>query len=269
MDDLIQIESLEVAFPVRSGFFSRIKQYNTVLRNISINLPRGKTVGLVGESGSGKTTLGRSILGLIPVRSGTITYNRNGNLIPLHQISKSEFRLLRKELQIVFQDPYSSLNPKMKIRDLLTEPLKYHFPALSRSERIQKCEETLSLTGLSSGALDRYPHEFSGGQRQRISIARAVILKPEFIVLDECVSALDVSIQAQIINLLLKLQEELNLTYLFISHDISVVRHLSHSIAVIHNGEIVENGESVNLTKSPEHEYTKRLIASVPEIEFS
>jgi len=266
MENIISVRSLSVGFPVRTGFLNRETRYRTVLDGVSIDIKRGRTVGLVGESGSGKTTLGRAILKLIPFQNGEILYHREDRIVPIHELAEREFRKYRKELQIVFQDPYSSLNPKLKVEEILTEALLPHFPHESRDQRVVRCRRALDRVGLSEKILDRYAHEFSGGQRQRISIARAIILEPSFIVLDECVSALDVSIQAQIMNLLLEIQRELSIAYLFISHDIAVVRHLSHEIAVIDNGSIVEYGPSDAVTRSPEHDYTKQLLSAIPSL---
>lgn len=266
MEDIIQVESLSVGYPDRSGFFGRDKGYRTILKDISLDFQKGKTVGLVGESGSGKTTFGRAVLGLIPILKGRIFYLQNNNRIEIISDNEKKMRPLRKHLQIVFQDPYSSLNPRMKIFDILCEGLKYHFPGNNRAFYTKMIVEALDHVGLSENSLSKFPHEFSGGQRQRISIARAIVLKPEFIVLDECVSALDVSIQAQIINLLMDLQKEMNLTYLFISHDISVVRHISNTVAVINNGEIIETGDPDEITSNPKNEYTQKLINSIPAL---
>jgi ABC-type oligopeptide transport system ATPase subunit len=266
MEDLIRIRELTVGFPIRRGLFNRVGGFRTVLNNIGLVIRRGETLGLVGESGSGKTTLGRAVLGLTPVQSGSIEYGVGGRTIRLNDLKEREFRPLRKRLQIVFQDPYSSLNPRLTVRDLLLESIRHHFPGETTEQLIRRCEAALDKTGVPSGAMDRFPHEFSGGQRQRISIARAIASEPEFIVLDECVSALDVSIQAQILNLLSDFQKEFGLSYLFISHDIAVVRYISHTIAVIHDGEIVETGAADRVTSNPAHEYTKTLIASIPSL---
>ncbi|MDH5655572.1 MAG: ATP-binding cassette domain-containing protein [Spirochaetia bacterium] len=264
MEELIQVNSISAGYPVKTGFFGKYNSYNTILENISLSFVQGKTVGLVGESGSGKTTLGRAVLGLLPVLDGSIYYIKNNQKIKISGTPEKDLRPLRKNLQIVFQDPFSSLNPRLKISDILCEGLKYH--AFNKQDHNKLMLDALNHVGLAKNALGKFPHEFSGGQRQRISIARAIILKPEFIVLDECVSALDVSIQAQIINLLIGLQKEMNLTYLFISHDISVVRHISHTIAVIYNGKIIEIGDPDQITNRPENEYTKALIHSIPKL---
>ncbi len=268
--DLISVRNLSVGYPVRGGLFARVRTYSQVLRNVDARIPRGKTLGLVGESGCGKTTFGRALLGLVPAQSGEIFYNppeTGAEPIALHTLDETRFRPLRKKLQIVFQDPFSSLNPRMRVEEILGEGYRTHFRTRSAAERRDACLEALDRVGLARSSLDRYPHEFSGGQRQRISIARALILEPEFIVCDECVSALDVSIQAQIINLLIDLQESLGLSYLFISHDLAVVQHISHEIAVMDGGRIVEVGPAEQVIGSPAHEYTRKLIAAVPSLE--
>ena len=269
--DIIQLKQVTVGYPVRGGLFSRVRGYSKVLQAVDLAIPRGKTLGLVGESGCGKTTLGRALLGLVPVQSGEILYfpkqESGGSPVSLHELNEASFRPLRQKLQIVFQDPFSSLNPRLQVEEILTEGYRYHFPGKTAAERREACLAVLERVGLSRSSLDRYPHEFSGGQRQRISIARALILEPDFVVCDECVSALDVSIQAQIINLLIDLQEELGLSYLFISHDLAVVRHISHNIAVIDAGKIVEYGPASEVADRPRHEYTRKLIAAVPSLE--
>lgn len=266
MKPLIRIEGLSVGFPVRGGVFQAIRSIHTVLKDIDLAIPAGKTLGLVGESGCGKTTLGRAILGLVPVQKGSIYFQAAAGVLELTSLPERKFRPLRKKLQMVFQDPFSSLNQRMTVRQILTEPLRYHFKSEGHRGWEKRCAQALENVGMSSNSLSRYPHEFSGGQRQRISIARALILEPQCIVCDECVSALDVSIQAQIINLLIDLQERFKLTYLFISHDLSVVRHISHDIAVIKDGVIVEKGPALEVADRPSHEYTKRLLAALPSL---
>jgi ABC-type microcin C transport system duplicated ATPase subunit YejF len=281
---VLTLRNVSAGFPFRRGVFSSTG-FKTIVHNISFDIPRGTTLGLVGESGSGKTTIGRAILGLVPLSGGTIhvSLKNYGDSVvdPLSgQMEKRygarEFDLtpgswkglrpLRQRMQIIFQDPYSSLNPRMRVSELMTEALAVHEPQLSQTDRIARCTRTLDRVGLSAAALNRYPHEFSGGQRQRISIARALVLEPEFIVCDECVSALDVSIQAQIINLLRELQTELGLTYLFISHDLAVVRHISSQVCVLSQGRIVEQGPAANVLRNPQNDYTRRLLAAVPSL---
>lgn len=228
------------------------------LKNISFNLMKNETLGIIGESGSGKTTLARSILGLIPNVSGEIYFNGK----PIHSDRKKFDRTYRKKMQIIFQDPYSSLNPRHTVQTILEEPLLVH-EALTRKERITKVREILDHVKLPISALTKYPHEFSGGQRQRIAIARALILKPDLIICDECVASLDVSIQAQILNLLNDLKEEIGLSYLFVSHDLAVVKYMAQHIIVLRNGSITDAGETDYLWKNPESEYLRNLIESV------
>ena len=218
-------------------------------------------MGLVGESGCGKTTLGRTLLKLIKPTDGQIIYDGQD----IAQTSQKEMHAVRKKMQIVFQDPYASLNPRMTIGTILQEPMQIHNIGANQAERNAIAADMLKKVGLTPNMLNRYPHEFSGGQRQRISIARALMVKPEFIVCDESVSALDVSIQAQILNLLLDLQDEFNLTYIFISHDLSVVKFISDEVAVMYGGKIVEMNTAQNIYDNPQHEYTKKLLSAIPK----
>jgi peptide/nickel transport system ATP-binding protein len=253
-EPLITIRNLDVSFGKKPR--SEVR----AVRNVSLEVFAGETVGLVGESGSGKTTLGRTILGLIKEKHGSIMYRDT----PLTGLSEREFRHFRRKLQIVFQDPYSSLNPRMTAGNIISEPLRVHHILPARSAVREECRRLLDLVGLPGAAIDRYPHEFSGGQRQRIGIARALACRPECIVLDESVSALDVSIQAQVLNLLNDLKDEFNLTYLFISHDLTVVQYMSDRILVMKEGNIVETAQSKELYDNPRTEYTKELIRSIP-----
>jgi oligopeptide/dipeptide ABC transporter ATP-binding protein len=258
---MLVIEELTKYFERRSGFLSGgVRETIKAVEKVSFSLARGETLGLVGESGSGKTTLGRLIMRLIEPTAGKILFEEKD----LTRCSRGEMRDMRRNMQIIFQDPYSSLNPRLSIRAILEEPLEIF--GVKREERKEKVEELLEWVGMDPECLKRFPHEFSGGQRQRIGIARALSLNPRLIVADEPVSALDVSIQAQIVNLLLDLQKKLDLSYIFISHDISVVRYMSHRIAVMYLGGIVEIGESAKVCDSPLHPYTKALIAAVPDI---
>lgn len=259
-ETLIQIKNLKKTYNEEQTFLTPKKEAQLVLHNVNLEIKKGEIVSLVGESGCGKSTLANCILKLITPDSGEIFFN-NQNILNFNKKETFEYR---KKIQMIFQNPYSSLNPKMKIKDTLEEPLIIH-KEKNRKERI---EEIVSLVGLSQDDLKKYPHEFSGGQRQRIAIARALILKPEFIVADEPVSALDVSICASIINLLLELREKLNLTILFISHDLNLVRYLSDKIAVMNKGEIVEFKETDELFANPEDEYTKYLLSSIREIKL-
>lgn len=251
---LLTVKKLDVEYPGK-GF--RAKPF-LALRNINIEVGHGETLGLVGESGSGKTTLGRSILGLAPVTKGTIEFDGRD----ISHASRKVRRELGKDLQVVFQDPYSSLNPAMSIGDILSEPLTAGGQEAKASRA--RIAELLDLVNLPIDAIDRLPREFSGGQRQRVAIARALALNPKLIVCDEPVSALDLSTQARILDLFLEIQRETGVSYLFVSHDLEVVRHISHRVAVMYRGEIVEQGEARAVTGTPEHPYTQRLLMSSP-----
>lgn len=255
---LLQIRDLKKYFPVKGKWFQPTTHVKAV-DGVSFSIQKGETVGLVGESGCGKSTTGRALLHLIPPTDGEVVY-RGKNLSAL---TNQERRLLRRELQIVFQDPYASLDPRMKIRDVLLEPLEIHGIG-SKQERLKKVEEILEIVGLGGHYANRYPHEFSGGQRQRIGIARSLILRPSLIVADEPVSALDVSIQSQILNLLQDLQEQFDLTYLFISHDLSVVKHISDRVGVMYLGRLVEFAPKEALYAAPAHPYTQALLSAAP-----
>ncbi len=259
MKNLVEINNLNMKYAVKSGFSAKNNEFIYALNNISLKIKKGEILGIVGESGCGKSTLGKCILRLENGYTGQIIFN--GKDI----YEESNLKNFRKSAQMIFQNPYASLNPRMKIYDILKEPLIVHG---ERNENIikEKINEVCELTGIDKSALNYYPHEFSGGQRQRISIASAIILKPEFIVADEPVSALDVSIRAQIINLLKDLKEKLNLTILFISHDLSVVRHICDRTAVMYLGEIVELADNEELFSNPKHPYTKALLSSIPVI---
>ncbi len=262
MQKLLEIKNLNMYYPIQStiNFSGKTKEYLKALSNINLDIYKGEILGLVGESGCGKSTLGKSILKLISPE-GSVLYE-NQNILDFNSAQLKEFR---KKAQLIFQNPYSSLDPRMTIFKILREPLVVH--NIKNKEEIKKrIYEVIKLVGLDESALQRYPHEFSGGQRQRIAIARALILKPEFLVADEPVSALDVSIQAQIITLLKELKEKLNLTILFISHDLGVVKYLSDRIAVMYLGDIVELSETNELFANPKHPYTKALISAVPSI---
>lgn len=230
--------------------------------DVSFQVEAGHTVGLVGESGSGKTTVGRTILKLIESTSGHVFYNGR-DVLPL---SEREFRPLRREMQMIFQDPFGSLNPRFTIGEIVGEALEIHFPTMTRADRAARVVDLLVLVGLKADMMRRYPHEFSGGQRQRIGIARALAVEPRFIVCDEPVSALDVSVQAQIVNLLQDLQEQFGIAYLFIAHDLAVVEHISDHVLVMHHGKIVESASAEAIYNDPQNEYTKTLLAAVPSI---
>ena len=264
---LVEIRELTKVYQRGGGLLAREpEQEFKAVNSVSLDIYAGETLGLVGESGCGKSTLGRMVLRLVDPSSGTVRFDGHD----IYTVSRGELRRLRRDMQIVFQDPFASLNPRMRIFDIVREPWSIHgeerTSASANGNLRARAAELLQTVGLDESALERYPHEFSGGQRQRIGIARALALKPRFIVLDEPVSALDVSVGAQIVNLLAKLQREFGLTYLFISHSMPIVRYLSTRIAVMCKGEIVELGEAEQITSTPRHEYTKTLLAATPEV---
>ncbi len=258
---LMEINDLCKYFPIKGGIFGRTVDQFKAVDGVSLKVRKGRTLGLVGESGCGKTTLGRSILRLIEPTSGQIHFDGK----EITSLPAKELRELRRRMQIIFQDPYSSLNPRMTIGDIITEPMVIHQIGETKKRRYDMASELLHKVGLQGDHLNRYPHEFSGGQRQRICIARALSLKPEFIICDESVSALDVSVQAQVLNLLLDLQEELDLTYIFISHDLSVVKYISDEVCVMKHGKIVELSSADDIYKRPQQEYTKSLLEAIPK----
>jgi len=257
---LLKADKLNTWFPTDTGFFKRKDHVVKAVNNVSFDVYPGETLGLVGESGCGKTTLGRSILRLIEPTSGKVSFDGTD----LRGLKKDELRQIRKDIQIIFQDPYSSLNPKLTVGQSLMEPLQVHQFYGNDTTRKRKVLELLERVNMLPAHFDRYPHEFSGGQRQRIVIARALALQPKFIICDESVSALDVSVQAQVLNLISELQDELKLTYIFISHDLAVIKHISDRMMVMNKGEIVETGYPDDIYYRPKEEYTKRLIASIP-----
>ena len=260
-DILVDVRGLKMYFPVTEGvIISRVVAEVKAVDGVSFFIKRGETLGLVGESGCGKTTTGRCILQLERATAGEVLYNGKD----LTKLTQKEMSPIREKIQVIFQDPFSSLNPRMKIGDILTEPMAVHNIITDKEGRDNRVRELLSLCGLNPKFADRYPHEMSGGQRQRVGIARALALNPEFIICDEAVSALDVSIQAQVINLLEDLRDEFGLTYLFISHDLSVIRHLCQRVAVMYLGHIVELAECDELYDNPIHPYTRALLAAVP-----
>jgi oligopeptide/dipeptide ABC transporter ATP-binding protein len=258
-EPLLSVEHLKKYFPIYRGVLGRATAHVKAVDDISFSIDKGETFGLVGESGCGKTTAGRAVLRLLEPDGGTIRFDGTDLL----SLGKHELRKKRRDMQIIFQDPYASLNPRMTVRTIVGEPFAIHGIA-SGSERDDRVADLLKTVGLDSSVVHRYPHEFSGGQRQRIGIARALALKPKFIVADEPVSALDVSIQAQIINLLAELQQQFGLTYLFISHAIPVIEHISTRIGVMYLGKIVEAGTSKHICTAPKHPYTQALLSAVP-----
>lgn len=258
---LLEVRDLAVHYPVRAPwFFLPAPAPKKAVDGVSFTVPRGKTVGVVGESGSGKSTTGKAVIRLAPVTRGAIVYDGTD----LTALGADGFHPYRKKIQMIFQDPYSSLNPRADILSILSEPLEIHFPAMSRDDREARCAELLRSVQLPPEHLRRHPHEFSGGQRQRIGIARALAVQPELIICDEPVSALDVSVQAEVVNLLQDLQEQFGLTYLFIAHDLAVVEHVSDHILVMSKGRIVEQGPPAEILGNPREEYTKTLLAAVP-----
>jgi len=257
---LIEVKDLCKTFPIKGGLFGREVGAVKAVNNVSFKIKKGETLGLVGESGCGKTTLGRSILRLIEPSSGEIIFNGQ-NIV---NYSPAEMRAVRRKMQIIFQDPYASLNPRMTVGDILAEPMEIHGLHIGKDQRKARMLELLNQVQLPADALNKYPHEFSGGQRQRICIARALAVEPEFIVCDEPVSALDVSVQAQVVNLLMDLQRDLGLTFLFIAHDLKVVEYISNKVAVMYLGNMVEIAESSELYGHAKHPYTKALFSAIP-----
>ena len=267
---ILSVSDLIVDFPVFGGILQKEIDQVHAVRNVSFELYKGETLGIVGESGSGKSTLGNAILNVLRLTapdvkiSGEINLNIDDNQIEISNLSRSDSKPFRKHIQMIFQDPYSSLNPRMLVKDIIREPLDIN-TNLSTNEKNEKVNWLLDKVGLSSEQATRYPHEFSGGQRQRIGIARSLATEPEIIIADEPVSALDVSIQAQIINLMMDLQEEFNLSIIFIAHDLSVVKHISDRIGVMYNGELVEINKTDDIFDKPSHDYTKELLRAIPQ----
>lgn len=261
--NLLEVQNLKVHFPVKSGVFSRAREFVRAVDDVSFSIAPGETLGLVGESGCGKTTLGRAIVRLVEPTAGNVLLAGED----LTQMNEAELRPRRRKLQMIFQDPFSSLNPRLTVEDIIGEPLDLHQLAESKSARAARVADLLRAVGLDAAYAQRYPHEFSGGQRQRIGIARALAVEPRLIVCDEPVSALDVSVQAQIINLLQDLQQQHGLAYLFIAHDLAVVEHISHRVMVMYLGRIVELGEAREVISAPKHPYTQALISAVPELD--
>ena len=268
-DVLLDVQDLKVRFPIYGGIIPRKKSEVRAVDGVSLTLHRGETIGLVGESGCGKTTVGRAIVNILKAMNyrvdieGKVLYHHPDGVVDLASLSRRQMRKYRSDLQMVFQDPYSSLNPRMTVGAIIEEPLRIHTKQ-SKAERRDRVHWLLDKVRLSPAHAARYPHEFSGGQRQRIGIARALATNPKIVIADEPVSALDVSIQAQVINLMQDLQEEFGLSYIFVSHDLSVVRHISNRIFVMYFGKIVESGPADDVYSRPTHSYTQTLLAAVP-----
>ena len=266
---LLELRGVKTFFPIRSGFFNKITDHVKAVNDIDLDIYRGETLGLVGESGCGKTTLGKSIIQLVHATDGTMMYDfgeSGGGKKDLRKLSKEDEQMLHKRAQIVFQDPYSSLNPSFTIFQSLADPLR-HFGVKDKEEQRKIIGDILEAVNMRREYMDRYPHEFSGGQRQRIGIARALCVNPEMVVCDEAVSALDVSIQAQVLNLLMKLKEERNLTYIFIAHNLSVVEYISDRIAVMYLGKIVELADTEQIFDNTMHPYTEALLSAIPIVD--
>ena len=268
-DPILKIKNLSVEFPLFGGILQREVAKVNAVKNLSVNIEQGKTIGIVGESGSGKSTFGKAILNVLKLTapdvrvSGEVWLKEGNDYIDILSLSKNELQAYRPKMQMIFQDPFSSLNPRMIVKDIIKEPLDIH-TSLSAKDKTDKVNMLLEKVGLSKEQSTRYPHEFSGGQRQRIGIARALATEPKIVIADEPVSALDVSIQAQVINLMMDLQEEFNLTILFIAHDLSVVKHISEEIAVMYLGELVEFNSTSEIFNKPQHSYTKKLLKAIP-----
>jgi oligopeptide transport system ATP-binding protein len=258
---LVATDGIAKYFPLRAGFFGSATRFVRAVDGVSLRVRRGETMGLVGESGCGKSTLGRLMLRLLEPTFGRVVFDGRD----ITALSQRELRPLRRRMQIIFQDPYSSLNPRMNVHEIVGEAIRIHKLAKTRADERARVAELLEKVGLRADVMDRYPHEFSGGQRQRIGIARALAVEPEFIVCDEPIASLDVSIQAQIVNLLVDLQETIGLTYLFVSHDLAVIRHVSHRVAVMYLGRIVELAPAESLYAAPLHPYTRALLAAAPK----
>ncbi|MEO0752706.1 MAG: ATP-binding cassette domain-containing protein, partial [Pseudomonadota bacterium] len=263
---LVSVKNLTVSFALARRLFGEPPKVDAV-KNVSLDIPAGSFVGLVGESGSGKTTLGRAILKAAPISAGSVTYDDGTDRYDIASMDAGQERAFRAHAQMIFQDPYAALSPRMTVRDIIAEPLEVLGLTQSREETDARVRDIAAKCRINLEHLRRYPHAFSGGQRQRISIARTLVSGPKFVVADECVAALDVSIQADILNLLKQLQRDLDLTFLFISHDLSVVAHVCDHLAVMYHGEIMEEGPTREVFGNPQHEYTRTLIAAIPSLD--
>lgn len=259
---LLEVRSLKKYFPIRTTFLRRVTGYVKAVDDVNLTVRKGETLGLVGESGCGKTTVGRCVLRSIEPTAGDVLYHIGGQSVDIMALKPAELRRTRRNMQMVFQDPYSSLDPRMSVLDVIGEPLV--IAGQKRAAVIERVKELMELVGLDPRYMKRYPHAFSGGQRQRIAVARALATNPQFVVCDEPVSALDVSVRSQILNLLLNLQGRLNLSYLFISHDLSVIRHISHRVGVMYVGKIAEMASTRDLFSDPKHPYTEALLSAIP-----
>ncbi|GIN07000.1 peptide ABC transporter ATP-binding protein [Shouchella clausii] len=257
---VLEVNDLKVHFPIKKGLLKRTVGHVKAVDGVSIQLEEGKTYGLVGESGSGKTTTGRAIIGLNDITSGQVIFN--GHDITTKNRKTYDYK---RDIQMVFQDPFSSLNPKKRVLDIVAEPFR-NFAKMSKAEERRAVEELLETVGISADSIFKYPHEFSGGQRQRIGIARAIALKPKLIIADEPVSALDVSVQAQVLNFMQEIQKQLNLTFLFISHDLGIIRHICDRVGIMYKGRFVEEGTPEDIFSQPKHIYTKRLVSAIPDM---
>ena len=261
-DKLIEVKNLKVHYPIRSGFFNRITDYVYAVDGVDLAFEEGKTYGLVGESGSGKSTIGKAIIGLEKITDGQIFY-KGEEVSQQARKRRSEYR---QNVQMIFQDAMSSFNPKRRISDIMSEPLR-NFTNMTAEEEKRRSIELLEIVGMSEDALYKYPHQFSGGQRQRIGVARAVALNPKLVIADEPVSALDLSVQAQVLNFMKRIQDEFNVSYLFISHDLGVVKHMCDEIAIMYRGRFTEYGERSEIYDDPQHIYTRRLLSAIPQVD--